>query len=70
MLLEYTINHVVRQKNEAMFLEVRTSNERAAKLYKNRGFKVIGSRKSYYQAGDGREDAIVMRMEFRSLPVY
>ncbi len=70
LLLEYTINHVVRQKNEAMFLEVRTSNERAAKLYKNRGFKVIGNRKSYYQAGDGREDAIVMRLEFRSQLLY
>jgi ribosomal-protein-alanine N-acetyltransferase len=66
LLLEYTINHVVRQGNRAMFLEVRTSNERAAKLYKNRGFKIIGSRRDYYQAGDGREDAIVMRLVFRS----
>ena len=48
-----------------MFLEVRTSNTHAATLYKNRGFKVIGNRRSYYQAGDGREDAIVMRLEFR-----
>lgn len=71
LLLEYTINHVVRQGNRAMFLEVRTSNTRAAKLYKNRGFKVIGSRRAYYQAGDGREDAIVMRLVFRSAdPAY
>jgi ribosomal-protein-alanine N-acetyltransferase len=71
LLLEYAINHVARQQNEAMFLEVRTSNVRAAKLYKNRGFKVIGIRKSYYQAGDGREDAIVMRLEFRATqPLY
>lgn len=66
LLLEYAINHVARQGNEAMFLEVRKSNKRAAQLYKNRGFKVIGSRRSYYQAGDGREDAIVMRLAFGS----
>jgi len=66
LLLEYAINHVVRQNNEAMYLEVRASNTRAARLYKNRGFRVIGSRRSYYQAGDGREDAIVMRLAFHS----
>lgn len=62
LLLEYAINHVARHDNESIYLEVRTSNTRAAKLYKNRGFRVIGSRRSYYQAGEGREDAIVMRL--------
>lgn len=66
LLLEYAINHVARHDNEAIYLEVRTSNRRAAKLYKNRGFRVIGSRRSYYQAGDGREDAIVMRLALGS----
>ena len=66
LLLEYAINHVVRHDNEAMYLEVRASNPHAVRLYKARGFKVIGSRRSYYQAGDGREDAIVMRLEFRA----
>jgi len=66
LLLEYAINHVARQDNEAIYLEVRISNTRAAKLYKNRGFRVIGSRRSYYQAGEGREDAIVMRLPLRS----
>ena len=56
---------MARLENEAIYLEVRTSNIRAAKLYKNRGFRVIGSRRSYYQAGDGREDAIVMRLVLR-----
>jgi len=62
LLLEYTINHAARLQNEAMFLEVRASNPRAAKLYENRGFKVIGRRPNYYKAGDRREDAIVMRL--------
>lgn len=66
LLLEYAINHVARLENDAIFLEVRTSNTRAAKLYKNRGFRVIGFRRSYYQAGDGREDAIVMRLTLRA----
>jgi len=65
LLLEYAINHVARHDNDSMFLEVRTSNERAAKLYQNRGFKIIGNRRSYYQAGDSREDAIVMRLVIR-----
>ena len=68
LLLEYAINHVARLKNEAMYLEVRTSNLRAAKLYRNRGFRVIGNRRAYYQAGDGREDAIVMHLSLISKP--
>jgi ribosomal-protein-alanine N-acetyltransferase len=62
LLLEYMINHVARLEAEAMFLEVRASNPRAAALYENRGFKVIGRRPDYYKAGEAREDAIVMRL--------
>ena len=65
LLLEYTISHVARLEIEAIFLEVRESNPSAIKLYKNRGFKVIGHRRSYYQAGDKREDAIVMQLALR-----
>jgi len=65
LLLEYTINQVVRLDNETLFLEVRASNTRAATLYKNRGFKVIGNRPSYYQAGEKREDAVVMSLQLR-----
>jgi ribosomal-protein-alanine N-acetyltransferase len=63
LLLEYTINQMARLDSESVFLEVRASNPRAASLYKKRGFRVIGQRRSYYQAGDGREDAIVMRLD-------
>jgi ribosomal-protein-alanine N-acetyltransferase len=63
LLLEYAINQVARLESESMFLEVRASNPRAVSLYKNRGFKIIGQRRSYYQAGEGREDAIVMSLE-------
>lgn len=62
LLLEYAINHVAKRDNCSMFLEVRESNLRAAALYQNRGFKVIGYRPSYYHAGDERENAIVMQL--------
>lgn len=63
LLLEYTIGHVARFNNDVMYLEVRAGNRRAAKLYANRGFKAVGHRRSYYQAGNQREDAIVMRID-------
>ena len=63
LLLEYAIGHVAGLECETMFLEVRASNERAAKLYKNRGFRVIGSRLSYYRAGEESEDAVVMALK-------
>jgi ribosomal-protein-alanine N-acetyltransferase len=60
------INHVARLGNESIFLEVRVSNTRARGLYENRGFTVIGNRPSYYQAGESREDATVMRLDLNS----
>jgi len=66
LMLEYAISNMARLGSEAIFLEVRASNPHAVKLYKNRGFKVVGRRPMYYKAGKGREDAIVMRLEIRS----
>jgi ribosomal-protein-alanine N-acetyltransferase len=65
LLLEYAIDYVSRSETRAMFLEVRISNPRAEKLYKNRGFRIVGRRASYYQSGEGREDAIVMSLKLR-----
>ena len=45
----------------SMFLEVRPSNPAGLRLYQANGFEVIGERPGYYTAGEGREDAIVMR---------
>jgi ribosomal-protein-alanine N-acetyltransferase len=45
-----------------MFLEVRPSNLAAARLYHSLGFEQVGIRRGYYQAENGREDAIVMRL--------
>jgi ribosomal-protein-alanine N-acetyltransferase len=44
-----------------VFLEVRPSNTSAIRLYQSQGFSQIGMRRGYYQAADGREDAVVLR---------
>ena len=46
---------------EQMLLEVRPSNTPALGLYERYGFELIGRRKGYYPAAQGREDALVMR---------
>jgi ribosomal-protein-alanine N-acetyltransferase len=43
------------------FLEARPSNIGAIRLYQSLGFVQIGMRRGYYQAVDGREDAIVLK---------
>lgn len=65
LLLEYTIGHVAALDIESIFLEVRASNHRAANLYQNRGFRIIGRRPLYYTAGESREDATVMLLKIR-----
>ena len=48
---------------EAVFLEVRPSNPHAIALYQSVGFGQVGLRKGYYQAADGREDALVLKLD-------
>ncbi|HLK71592.1 MAG TPA: ribosomal protein S18-alanine N-acetyltransferase [Steroidobacteraceae bacterium] len=42
-------------------LETRPSNAAALRLYRSLGFTPIGTRRGYYQAVGGREDAVVLR---------
>lgn len=46
-----------------MLLEVRQGNAPGLGLYRRHGFVEIGRRRDYYQAHEGREDAIVMARE-------
>lgn len=61
------INHLIdlsREKHaESIFLEVRESNTSAIALYETVGFQKIDLRKNYYPTADGKEGAIVMKME-------
>lgn len=45
---------------DTAFLEVRTTNFQAISLYFSKGFNEIGTRKNYYPALSGREDAIIL----------
>ena len=47
----------------AMYLEVRTSNKTAIKLYHQRGFNELGVRNNYYPADEGREDALILALD-------
>ncbi|MBB0245676.1 ribosomal-protein-alanine N-acetyltransferase [Streptomyces alkaliphilus] len=50
-----------------VFLEVRTDNDRARRLYERHGFEPMGVRRGYYQPGN--HDALVMRRDHtRPLP--
>lgn len=61
-LLQYFIQ-IAKEKNaKSMLLDVRESNHGAAQLYKQMGFRHIATRKGYYPAMCGREDALVMQL--------
>ena len=48
------------------FLEVRPSNTAAIRLYLSVGFERVGTRRGYYQALAGREDAAVLKLSLRA----
>jgi ribosomal-protein-alanine N-acetyltransferase len=48
---------------ETVFLEVRPSNPAAYHLYISMGFNEVGTRRGYYPAKSGREDATIMAKE-------
>ncbi|MDP4153195.1 MAG: ribosomal protein S18-alanine N-acetyltransferase [Bacillota bacterium] len=57
-LLNALISHARDSEIEEMYLEVRSSNENAKKLYEKFGFKETGLRQNYYE--NPREDAVLM----------
>jgi ribosomal-protein-alanine N-acetyltransferase len=60
-LLGYAIGVLSADKAKEFFLEVRTSNADAIRLYQDFGFEKIGIRKKYYT--ETNEDALVMRLK-------
>ena len=63
LLLEHAIRLTAANKCSSMFLEVRPSNPAGLSLYEQRGFRVVGERRDYYRSENGRENAIVMRLD-------
>jgi [ribosomal protein S18]-alanine N-acetyltransferase len=60
-LLEALLAEAARRRCTEVFLEVRTDNTRAQRLYRRYGFSQIGIRKGYYQPSGA--DALVMRRD-------
>ena len=60
-LLEALLTEAARRNAAEVFLEVRTDNTRAQRLYRRYGFTQIGIRKGYYQPSGA--DALVMRRD-------
>ena len=60
MLLEFVQRLVEERAAQRIFLEVRVSNAAAQALYARAGFREIATRRGYYPAGAGREDALVL----------
>ncbi|MEJ0007278.1 MAG: ribosomal protein S18-alanine N-acetyltransferase [Steroidobacteraceae bacterium] len=67
------IRYLLAQAEDAgmveAFLEVRPSNAIAMLLYQSLGFEQIGTRRGYYQAVEGREDAAVLRLRLGDLRI-
>ena len=51
------------QQLDWLWLEVRLSNLRAQKLYRDYGMHVVGQRKNYYKTHSGHEDALVLNLQ-------
>jgi len=63
LLLGHATRMARRQNCFCMFLEVRPSNLAGIQLYEKNGFAIVGERPDYYRSDQGKENAIVMRLE-------
>ena len=63
VLLETLLAEAGRRGCTEVFLEVRTDNDRAQRLYRRYGFAQVGVRRGYYQPSG--TDALVMRKELQ-----
>jgi ribosomal-protein-alanine N-acetyltransferase len=57
--VDFLVQQASIHNAETMLLEVRPSNVAAINCYNAAGFNEIGSRKNYYPAPEGREDALL-----------
>lgn len=62
-LMLYIIERARQDHAASLWLEVRPSNTVARRLYDTMGFDYVAVRKNYYPAVNGREDAVIMRLD-------
>jgi ribosomal-protein-alanine N-acetyltransferase len=60
ILLDHMLGVAVAHHAEIAYLEVRLSNRAAIALYESAGFAMVGTRRGYYPAAQGREDAMIL----------
>jgi ribosomal-protein-alanine N-acetyltransferase len=65
LLLQFLLQTCKQKNVTRIYLEVRVSNAAALHLYENFGFKKIGARAEYYPAAQGREDAVILSIEYQ-----
>ena len=63
VMLDHAIRLARLQDCFCIFLEVRPSNPAGIRLYQKNGFEIVGERPDYYRSDEGRENALVMRLE-------
>lgn len=68
VLLDHAIRLARQQQCFCIFLEVRPSNAAGMAIYQKNGFQMVSERPDYYRSDQGREPAIVMRLDLESLP--
>ena len=59
-LMAHLLHTAVDHSATIAYLEVRPSNQSARSLYEALGFRHVGTRRAYYPAREGREDALVL----------
>ncbi len=62
LLLQGSIEMASDKGCSVIYLEVRSSNKAARKLYRKQGFRETGKRKGYYPSVQGREDAHLLSL--------
>lgn len=65
-LMDFVLDQATKSDVASLWLEVRIGNTAARQLYATLGFEQVGSRKGYYPAKQGREDALVLMRSLES----
>ncbi|RCS25051.1 ribosomal-protein-alanine N-acetyltransferase [Phyllobacterium salinisoli] len=65
-LMDAALRHLHGQRARTLFLEVDQANVAAQALYRRLGFAKVGDRAAYYETGEGRSAALILRRDLGS----